>query len=306
MEDMADLNALVVFARVIEANSFSGAARILKMPTSTVSRRIAELEDQLGMRLIERSTRRLRLTDAGSEVLEHARRIVELSDAVDGAASNLLSHVSGTLRIASPPSISDTLLAPIVGAFQEAYPEVRVQIFITDRIVDHVSEGVDLTFRVGDLEDSSLVARRILKYRHQLVASPAYLKKHAAPKNPQDLLHHRLLAFSFWKPKCHWSFVHVNGRDKETLTFQPYLSMNDYAGLAAALLAGVGIGDLPPVVQRSHLHEGRLVEVMPKWKFRNFDLSLVHAGNRHIPRAARAFKEFAVRMAPQLFPKLPV
>ena len=302
---MADLNSLVVFAHVVEANSFSGAARILKMPTSTVSRRIAELEDQLGMRLIERSTRKLRLTDAGSEVLEHARQMVELSGAVDNAASNLLSHVSGTLRLASPPNISDTLLAPIVGAFQEAYPEVRVQIFITDRIVDHVSEGVDLTFRVGDLEDSSLVARRILKYRHQLVASPAYMKKHKPPRNPGDLLQHRLLAFSFWKPKCHWDFIHVNGKDKETLTFQPYFSMNDYAGLATALLAGVGIGDLPPVVEPCLLHEGRLVEIMPKWKFRNFDLSLVHAGTRHMPRVVRVFKEFAAKMAPELFPKLP-
>jgi DNA-binding transcriptional LysR family regulator len=302
---MADLNSLVVFARVIEANSFSGAARILKMPTSTVSRRIAELEDQLGVRLIERSTRRLRLTDAGSEVLEHARRMVELSNAVDNAASDLLTHVSGTLRLASPPSISDTLLAPIVGAFQELYPEVRVQIFITDRIVDHVSEGVDLTFRVGDLEDSSLVARRILKYRHQLVASPAYMKKHRAPKNPKDLLDHRLLAFSFWQPKCRWHFVHVNGKDKETLTFQPFLSMNDYAGLAASLLAGVGIGDLPPIAERGLLRQGKLVEVMPKWQFRNFDLSLVHAGNHNLPRVVRAFKDFAAKMAPQLFPKLP-
>jgi DNA-binding transcriptional LysR family regulator len=302
---MTDLNSLIVFAHVVEANSFSGAARILKMPTSTVSRRIAELEDQLGMRLIERSTRKLRLTDAGSEVLEHARRMVELSDAVDNAASNLLSHVSGTLRLASPPNISDTLLAPIAGAFQKAYPEVRVQIFITDRIVDHVSEGVDLTFRVGDLEDSSLVARRILKYRHQLVASPAYMKKHKPPRNPRDLLQHRLLAFSFWKPKCHWDFIHVNGKDKETLTFQPYFSMNDYAGLATALLAGVGIGDLPPVAEPSLLREGGLVEIMPKWKFRNFDLSLVHAGNRHMPRVVRVFKEFAAKMAPDLFPKLP-
>jgi DNA-binding transcriptional LysR family regulator len=302
---MTDLNSLVVFAHVVDANSFSGAARILKMPTSTVSRRIAELEDQIGMRLIERSTRRLRLTDAGSEVLEHARRMVELSDAVNNAASNLLSHVSGTLRLAAPPSISDTLLTPIAGAFQEAYPEVRIQIFITDRIVDHVSEGVDLTFRVGDLESSSLVARRVLKYRHQLVASPAYLRKHRPPKNPKDLLQHRLLAFSFWKPKCQWDFIHVNGKDKEILTFQPYFSMNDYAGLATALLAGAGIGDLPPVVEPALLREGKLVEIMPKWKFRNFDLSLVHAGNRHIPRVVRVFKDFAVQMAPRLFPKLP-
>jgi DNA-binding transcriptional LysR family regulator len=113
------------------------------------------------------------------------------------------------------------------------------------------------------------------------------------------------LAFSFWKPKCQWSFIHTNGKDRETLRFQPYFSMNDYAGLATALLAGVGIGDLPPVVEPSLLREGRLVEIMPKWKFRNFDLSLVHAGNRHMPRVVRVFKEFAAKMAPQLFPRLP-
>jgi DNA-binding transcriptional LysR family regulator len=302
---MTDLNSLVVFAHVVEANSFSGASRVLKMPISTVSRRIAELEDQLGMRLIERSTRKLRLTDAGAEVLEHARRMVEISDGLDHAASNLQSQVSGTLRLASPPSISDTLLAPIVVAFQEAYPAVRVQVFITDRIVDHVSEGVDLTFRVGDLEDSSLVARRILKYRHQLVASPAYMRKHKAPKNPKDLLDHRLLAFSFWKPKCRWRFVHANKKQRETLTFQPYFSMNDYAGLTAALLAGVGIGDLPPVVQPDLLGDGRLMEIMPRWKFQNFDLSLVHTGNRHVPQVVRIFKEFTAKMAPKIFPQLP-
>jgi DNA-binding transcriptional LysR family regulator len=302
---MTDLNALVVFAHVVEANSFSGAARILKMPISTVSRRIAELEDQLGVRLIERSTRKLRLTDAGAEVLEHARRTVELKEAVNNVASNLSSHISGTLRLASPPSISDTLLAPIVGAFQEAYPDVRIQIFITDRIVDHVSEGIDMTFRVGDLEDSSLIARRILKYRHRLVASPAYIKKHKLPRSPKDLLDHPLLAFSFWKPKCKWNFVHINGKDKETLTFQPYFSMNDYAGLATALLAGVGIGDIPPVVQPDLLRDGRLVEIMPRWRFRTFDLSLVHAGNRLMPQVVRVFKDFAAIMAPQLFPKLP-
>jgi DNA-binding transcriptional LysR family regulator len=145
-----------------------------------------------------------------------------------------------------------------------------------------------------------------LKYRHLLVASPEYMKKHRAPRNPQDLLHHRLLAFSFWKPKCHWTFVHKNGREKETLTFQPYFSMNDYAGLAAALVSGVGIGDLPPVVQPELLRDGKLVEIMPRWKFRDFDLSVVHAGNRHVSRLVRAFKEFAAKMAPQLFPNLPV
>jgi DNA-binding transcriptional LysR family regulator len=150
-----DLNALVVFAKVVEANSFSEAARRLQMPISTVSRRIAELEDELGVRLLDRSTRNLRLTELGAEVLEQAVRGAELSEAVDNIVSNRLSKVSGTLRLSAPPTISDTLLTPIVTAFQAAYPEVRVQIFVTDRHIDHIAEGIDLAFRLGTLRDSS-------------------------------------------------------------------------------------------------------------------------------------------------------
>jgi len=303
---MIDLNSLVLFAKVVEANSFSEAARRLKMPISTVSRRIAELEDQLGVRLLERSTRGLRLTELGAEVLEHAIRSAELSEAVDTIVSNRLSNVSGVLRLSAMPSISDTLITPMVTAFQASYPNVRVQILVTDRMVDHIVEGVDLVFRLGTLKDSSLVARKILTYRHQLVASPAYLKNCKMLKKPQDLLGHRLLTFSHWKPESTWTFVHKNGRDKETLTFQPYLAMNDFAGLAHALLVGGGIGDLPPVVQPDFVREGRLVEVLPDWSFRTFDLSLVHLGNRHISKPCRLFKEFAAQMAPTFFPNLPI
>jgi len=301
---MTDLNSLMIFARVVEAKSFSEAGRLLKMPTSTVSRRVADLEEQLGVRLIERSTRSLRLTDVGSEVLEHAKHSCEISEVVDNIASNHQSTVSGELRLAAPPSISDTLLAPLVGAFQASYPNVRIQVFITDRIVDQIAEGVDLAFRVApQLKDSSLVARKILTYRHQLVASPAYLAGCKPPQNPRDLLQHRLLAFSFWKPVNVWNFV--NGKKKETLTFHPHLSMNDYAGLAAALLAGAGIGDLPPLVQPELLRDERLIEVMPRWHFAIFYLWLMHTGKPYLTRPVRLFKEFASQMAPTLFPKLP-
>jgi len=302
---MTDLNSLMIFGKVAEAKSFSEAARRLKMPTSTVSRRVAELEDQLGVRLLERSTRRLRVTNVGSEVLEHALHSAELSEAVANIASNHVSIVSGLLRLSAPPSISDSLLAPLVGAFQASCPKVRVQILVTERFVDHIAEGIDLSFRVGTLKDSSLVARKIFTYRHQLLASPAYLQKLKPPERPRDLHSHRLLSFWPLRPANTWRFVHENGKDEEALTFQPCLAMNDYAGLATALLAGAGIGDLPPLVQPELVREGRLVEVMPKWRFRILSLSLVHLGNRYIPRPVRAFKEFAVQMAPTLFPTLP-
>jgi DNA-binding transcriptional LysR family regulator len=303
---VADLNSLVIFAKVVEAKGFSEAARRLKIPLSTVSRRVAELEDQLGVRLLERSTRNLRLTNLGAEVLDHAQRCAELSEAVDNLVSNQLSTVAGLLRLSAPPSISDTLLAPLLAAFQASYPNVRVQVLVTDRFVDLIAAGIDLVFRFGALGDSSLVARKILTYRHQLVASPAYLERVRAPRSPRDLLDHKLLTFSYWRPDNSWTFWHQNGKDQETLSFEPYLSMNDYTGLSAALLAGVGIGDLPPVVKPELIRDGRLVEVMPEWHFRAFDLSVVHLSNRHISRPVRLFKEFAVQASPALFPVLPI
>jgi len=300
---MSDLNALVVFAKVVEANSFSKAARRLNMPISTVSRKVAELEDRLGVRLLERSTRNLRLTEVGTDVLEHAQRGVEVAEAVDSIVSNQLAEVKGTLRLSAPPNISDSLLAPVINAFQASYPAVKVQILVTERHVDHIAEGVDIAFRVGPLKDSSLVARTILRFRHQLVASPDYLSAQRAPLKPRDLLQHRLLAFSLWTQENNWTFF--NGKKQETISFQPALAMNDYAGLVKMLVCGGGIGELPAIVSPWHIQEGRLVEVMPQWRFRTVDLSVVHLGNRHIPRTVRLFKEFAAQMAPKLFTDLP-
>ena len=302
---MSDFNALMIFASVVKAKSFSEAARRLKMPLASVSRRVAELEAELGVRLLERSTRSLRLTEVGAEVLEYAERSVEIAEAVDSIVSNHKATVSGVLRLSAPPNISESLLTPLLCAFRASYPNVRVQALITERHIDHIADGVDLAFRVGVLKDASLVARRILTYRHRLVASPEYLKKVTPPQNPADLLAHPMITFSYWKPETSFTFVHVNDKRKETVTFVPYLSMNDFAGLTPALLAGEGIGDLPPIVQPELIREGRLVEVMPDWRFPTFDLSLVHLSNRLVPRPVRVFKEFAVQMALKIFPDLP-
>jgi DNA-binding transcriptional LysR family regulator len=300
----ADLNSLLIFAQVAQANSFVRAAGRLQMPPSTVSRRVTELEKQLGVRLIERTTRSLRLTDIGSEVLQHAQRTIELSEAVSNIASHHSSSVSGQLRISAPPTISDSLLAPLVLQFQAAYPDVRIQVFTTDRILPQIAEGIDIAFKVGELEDSSLVARRLLTYRHRLIASPAYLKSRKVPRKPADLLRHRLLAFSFWAPQNTWSFRRADGSEEASISFQPHLSINEYAGLAVALVAGAGIGELPPMVQPELIRQGQLVEVMPNWHFRLFNLSLVHLSNRYLPRAVRVFKDFAAEVVPALYPTL--
>ena len=303
---VTDLNALLVFAKVVEANGFSAAARRLKMPVSTVSRRITELEDALGVRLLERSTRSLRLTDVGAEVFEQAQRGAEVGQAIDRIVSNQHATVAGALRLSVPPNLSDSLLAPLLGAFQEAYPAVRVQVFVTERAVDHIAEGIDLAFRIGALKDSSLTVRRLLTYRHQLVASPTYAARHPLPRTPAELLEHRLIAFSNWTPGRTWRFIHATTGEQQAINFQPHLATNDYSGVAAILLTGAGIGDLPPVVAPELMRSGQLVEIMPDWHFPTFDMSLVHLGNRHVPRPVRAFKDFATRLAPTLFPDLPV
>ena len=172
----------------------------------------------------------------------------------------------------------------------------RVQALIIERHVDHIADGVDLAFRVGALKDASLVARRLLTYRHLQAASPEYLKKAAPPQRPSDLLAHPLVTFSRWRSEAAFTFVYVNGRDKETVTFVPQLSMNDFAGLTPVLLAGHGIGDLPPIVQPELMRERRLVEVMPDRHFPTFDLSLVHLSNKLVPRPVRVFIEFAVQI----------
>jgi DNA-binding transcriptional LysR family regulator len=301
---ITDLNSVLIFAHVVESNSFSKAALRLRVPISTVSRRVSELEKQLGVRLIERSTRRLRLTNAGSEVFEHAQKSSEINDAVIKIASNHVSGVSGAVRLSAPPTLFNSVLAPVIRRFQELYPDVRVQVFVTERLVNQIDEGIDLAFCAGPLEDSSLVVRHLLSYKHRLLASPAYLRGREIPRQPKDLLNHRLLAFAFSSPQNTWSFSRAAG-ETESITFQPHLSINEYSELALALLAGAGIGELPPLVQPKMLRDGRLTELMPRWRFQPVSLAIVHPGNRYMSRPVRLFKELASETIPKLFSALP-
>ena len=290
-----DLNGLLIFARVAEAESFTKAAKTLAMPVSTVSRRIAELEKELGVRLLERSTRRLRTTEVGAAIYESAAKTLEIADAVDSIARDRAADVKGRISLSAPPSIAENVLIPVIQAFQRAYPSVR--------IVDHIGEGIDLAFRVGDLKDSGLIVKKVLRYRHQLVASPAYLKDNKPPRHPSDLKDHRLLTFSLRGRVASWAFT--RGDQEETVVIEPALAMNDYTGIAAALLDGAGIADLPPIVDPRLLKEGRLVELMTEWPLRPMDLTMVYLGGGLLPRAVSVFKDFAADMIPTLFDELP-
>jgi len=294
-----DLNALALFAKVVKANSFSAAARQLNMPLATVSRRVAELEDELGICLLKRTTRSLHLTEIGSEVLEHAQRTAELRDAINGVVSKHQSDVSGVLRLSVPPNI-DALLLPLVCAFQASYPQVRVELRVGATTLDHLEDDIDLAFGLGAPKDSLLIARKLLTYRHRLVASPGYLARvMKSPVAPQDLLEHQLIAFAPASSgqKCVWEFSRTEGHGTEALTFWPHLSMNDFAALTTPLLAGAGIGELPPMIQPELIREKKLIEVMPEWQFRSVELSLFYARARHMRQAVRLFKEVATQLA---------
>lgn len=300
---MIDLNSLPVFARVAESLSFSEAARQLRMPVSTVSRKIADLEGCLGVQLIERTTRQLRLTEIGIEVLDEARRSAELGEAVNSIVSNRLIEVRGRITLSTPPSIADSLLAPILASFQEIYPEVLIRVFVTDRMVDHLAEGIDLALRVGELGDSTLITKPLLTYRHQLLASPEYIEEHGSPLHPGELADHRMVTFGSLATKRRWTLD--SGSESKVTILEPKIVMNDYAGIARMLVNGVGLGDLPPIVCPHLVAEGRLIEVMPDWRFRPQNLSLVRPGQRYVSKPLRLFMDFASSEARRLFQSLP-
>lgn len=297
---MADLNSLIIFAKIVEAGSLSEAARRLGMPVSTISRRLADLEDHLGVRLLERSTRSLRLTEVGSEVIRDANRSAALSLAVDDSVSRNRDIVAGSLRLSGPPNISGGVLTPLALKFQTSYPDVHIRIITTDRSIDHIQDDVDLAFVFGELKNSTLIAQRILTCRPQLVASPSYLEKCGAPVSPSDLPDHRILASSHLGSPNSWVLRHQNGTDVETVEFSPSLVVSDFSSLNSALLEGAGIGN-HILLEKSDRSQGSLVRVLPEWHLPLRDLSIVYPGNRNLSRAIRAFKDFAIKTIPSLF-----
>ena len=297
---MIDKNAMALYVKVVENNSFSRAAQREGVPVSTVSRKISELEKALGVRLLERSTRRLRMTEIGQDYYERCRRGLEEFETANLMVKDQQAQVSGRLRLSVPPSISDVLVIPLIEDFQALYPNAIVNCLVTDRHVNHIEDGIDISLRVGDLKDSSLVARRLLRYRSVLVASPRYLERAGTPSHPNELPLHGLVAFSRWEPAVTW--VLENNGEKHKVNVQPRIAINDYAGVQSAVINSLGISEIPSIICGPAIQDGRLVEIMPEWQFSPVTLSAVYPSNRNLSRLVRLFKDFCAERIEALVP----
>ena len=291
---------MALFVKVVENHSFSKTAKRENVPISTVSRKISDLEKALGVRLLERSTRQLRMTEIGQDYYARCRRGLEEFEAANLMVSDRQSEVSGTLRISVPPNLSEVIVAPLVVGFRALYPNVVFRVLVTDRYVHLIEDGIDLAMRVGELNDSNLVARRLIRYRHLLVASPEYLEKARHPKSPQDLNDHPLIAFTRWFVEPVWHLG--NGNKMEKVLVKPDFSINDYNGVQRAVLGASGIAEIPSIVCGKHLTAGRLVEVMPNWHFEPATISAVYSARLNLSRVVRLFKDFCVENIEMLIP----
>jgi len=278
---------MVLFARVLQHGSFSEAARRAGVPVSTVSRKIRTLERQLGVRLLERTTRAVNPTETGREYLLHCEQIVDALNSARAALSRRQTEVTGTLRLAAPPSLSDVLLVPLLHEFLRRHPKVAVKVLVGDQHLDLVQDEVDISLRVGPQPESSLLFRRLVRYRHILVAAPRYLSDADGLDEPADLSRHRLLGFARWFDEISWKLS--RGAVTERVPVKLWLGMNDYAGVIRAALSGMGVAEIPAILCQRELHQGLLAAVMPEWRFDEVDLSAYYLTRRHPSRMVELF-----------------
>src|SRR5215471_374237 len=280
-----DLNELLVFTRVVQAGSFSAAAALLKMPKSSVSRQVSDLEERIGARLLQRTTRRLGLTDAGRIYFERAAPIVAEIEQADRAVSELQASPRGLLRVTVPLSFS--VLGPMIASFLEKYPEVRAELVSTDRVVDLVKEGFDVAIRAGHLIDSTLVARRLGNIKSVLIAAPAYLKRHPRLKSPSDLEKHACIAFIPVPRPTLWT-LHF-GERKVDVAISARMMTNDGDLILAAARAGIGVAWLPEQFCAEDLRLGQVKRVLENWSSPETPVHAVYPTARHLSPKVSAF-----------------
>jgi DNA-binding transcriptional LysR family regulator len=291
---MMDLNRVAAFVRVVQDGSFTSAARTLGVPKSSVSRSVAQLEDDLGIRLLHRTTRKLHLTEAGSNFYEKVSRALGEIDLASAAATDTQAEARGTVRITAPVDLGIHALAPIIGRFVKKHPTIRVETVLTGRVVDMVAEGVDLAVRVAPLRDSSLVARRIGPLRGGLYASPKYLARKGTPKTTADLASHDCLVFRAHSGTSAWLLVDEDGRET-TVEVDGSVAADDLMFVHSMMVNGAGIGLVPEFLCEPELAKGRLVRVLPKLALKGVMCHLVYPSARFVPQRVVIFRDFVLR-----------
>ncbi|MCC7123814.1 MAG: LysR family transcriptional regulator [Acidobacteria bacterium] len=281
-----DLNDIAVFVRVIEAGSFTAAARQLGVPKSSTSRRVRQLEDALGVQLLQRSTRHLGLTDAGREYYARVSSALAGVQEAHAAVAELQDRPRGTVRLVAPSEWSGWILAPIIAMFVEQYPDISIDLSLTDRQVDLLREGFDLGLVAGPLPDSSLVTRTIRTIDSGLFASQAYLDRHGVPTSVDDLAAHQFIVRRPG-PTNRLSITHAGGTD--TIVVTGRVATDDRGFVYEAVRAGLGIGVLPRKGCAAHLG---LVPVLPDHQLPGFPIHLIHPALRHVPQRVALFGDF--------------
>jgi DNA-binding transcriptional LysR family regulator len=263
MARLPDLEGLAIFAKVVEVRSFAGAAAELKLSKATVSKAVSRIEARLGARLVNRTTRRFALTDAGRQLAGRAAHILAEGEAAEDAARAQATMPRGLVRLAAPMSFGLLHVAPLLPEFLAAFPEVSIDLHLSDAHVDLIGEGFDAAIRIAVLPDSSLVVRRLCEMPRYLVGSPSYLNKHGRPKHPLHLAQHRCIGYSYAMTAETWRFTKAG----KSATVRPSgpLRVNNGDAMMPALIAGTGVGILPEFILREALAAGLLERLLPDW-----------------------------------------
>jgi len=286
---MQDLNDLYYFAKVVEAGGFAAAGRLLGIPKSRLSRRIAELEERLGARLLQRTTRQLKLTAVGERYLRHCQAMLLEAEMADEAVASMSSEPRGRLRVSSPVGLAQEFMPWVISSFLSAHPLVQLEVLMVNRRVDLVTEGVDVALRVreqGD-EDPLLVTRRLRQAQTFILATPAFLEQH--PINSlEDLRHAPVLGALEADRLVHLSLINAEGEKRE-LTLEARLGVDDFVVRKACALAGLGFTVLPMLYCEQELANGTFVQILPEWSLPGGWLQAVYPHRRGVLPAVRAW-----------------
>lgn len=291
---MDRMTAMTTLVRVIDTGSFSAAARQLNVGQPAVSKTIAQLEEVLGVRLLVRSTRGLTPTEAGLRYAERARRSIEEADEADIAARGAGAGLTGTLRASAPTTFSRLHIVPRLSEFIREFPDLAIDLILDDRVIDLVEEGIDISFRMGDLPDSSAVARRIGQSRRSVLATQAYLVENGAPRSPADLTHHQSIIYSRGQSAA-WSFTGPGG-SQVSVAVTGRLRLSSAEGIRAAVLADMGLTIASDWMFAPELASGAVHRVLTDWALPTTDLWAVFPTGRLASAKARAFADFVAQI----------